>query len=405
MSHILNKFPIFSKFDENTKENIHLFHVFRDENGDNILYVTKSDEVYTVGTNQHGCCGSGHNSVVNEPQIIPELCHKKIKQFFIGFNFLLSLCENGHVYGWGHNTHGQLGRNFNSEQSTYFKPHKISFTEEIIADISCGVQHALAITPGGNIYGWGDNQYGQVGLGKGSESFISKPTRIKKFEEIIIRIMCSFNRSFALTNEGMVYSWGTNYGCDLGQEINRSCDVFEPRLINISNVISICSSNVNTYFLRSDGNIHFCGHYRRDDNFLNQGRPKILKSSKKFSSLFSMSHFCKYRSISFANCDGLIYYLNSNYLEETGRSDFIEYLIDEFEVCAQTMNLSELSTENQNLIWSGQEPLKKKEFKKRFIEHSGYFAQLQKVNDRRTQDVFTVVKFSRGLNSLIHSIQ
>ena len=405
MSTLFDFFSICSKLDEDTKEKIHLFHVFQeyrvkkseDETCENILYITESDEVYTFGSNRHGCCGLGHNSVVKERQIIPELRNKKIKQFFIGYNFILSLSENNHVYGWGHNTYGQLGRNFNSEEFLYLKPHIIGLTEDIIVDISCGVQHALVLTSNGNIYGWGDNQYGQVGLGQGSEAFIPKPTRISKFNDIIITIMCSFNRSFALTKEGMVYSWGSNYGCDLGHEINRNSIVSEPKLINISDVISICSSNVNTYFLKSDGHIYFCGQYRKDDNCFQQNRPRKLRSSKIFSSLFSMSNFCKFKSKSIAICDGLIYHLNFDKIEETDESDVIHYFIYKFSICPQTMNLKELSNQRHCISVNEQEPPKKEKFEKRFTPQSVNFSRFVKVNDRKTSELFTVVKYSEGM--------
>ena len=55
------------------KIEIKIFHVFDDKNGFNVLFITSDDKVFGFGSNCFGCCGLGHNSVVNEPQIIPEL--------------------------------------------------------------------------------------------------------------------------------------------------------------------------------------------------------------------------------------------------------------------------------------------------------------------------------------------
>ena len=79
MSKVLDKFEIIEKVDQNLKQKIKLFHVFDDEKGFNVLFTTSDDKVYGLGQNSFGCCGLGHNSVVNEPQVIPELCHKNIK--------------------------------------------------------------------------------------------------------------------------------------------------------------------------------------------------------------------------------------------------------------------------------------------------------------------------------------
>ena len=109
MSELLNSFSIFEKISEKIKNEIKLFHVFDDIKGQNVLFITSDDKVFGFGSNCFGCCGLGHNSVVNEPQIIPELCHKNIQQFFIGFSFILGLNSDKQVYGWGGNSWYRLG--------------------------------------------------------------------------------------------------------------------------------------------------------------------------------------------------------------------------------------------------------------------------------------------------------
>src|ERR1700749_3490886 len=104
----LDHFKISSKIEPKLKKVVKTFHVFDDEKGLNVLFITSDDKVYGFGSNFYGCCGLGHNSVVNEPQVIPELCHKNIKQFFIGYDFVLALNKDGHLFSWGYNDEGQL---------------------------------------------------------------------------------------------------------------------------------------------------------------------------------------------------------------------------------------------------------------------------------------------------------
>src|ERR1700721_1489607 len=105
----LYHFEICSKIEQKLKKIVKAFHVFDDYKGLNVLFITSDDKVYGLGQNNFGCCGLGHNSVVNEPQVIPELCHKNIKQFFIGYDFVLALNNDGKVFSWGCNDDGQLG--------------------------------------------------------------------------------------------------------------------------------------------------------------------------------------------------------------------------------------------------------------------------------------------------------
>ena len=73
---IMDKFKILSDISEELKTQIKIFHIFDDFKGYNVLFITKNDEVFGFGSNECGGCGLRHNSVVKEPQIIPELCHK-----------------------------------------------------------------------------------------------------------------------------------------------------------------------------------------------------------------------------------------------------------------------------------------------------------------------------------------
>ena len=212
MTEILNRFPLFEKVDESVKKIIKLFHVFDDYYGYNVLFITSDDEVYGLGQNSFGCCGLGHNTVVNEPQVILELCHKSIKQFFIGYTFVLALNCDNKVFGWGRNQCGQLGRGYISEKSIHFKPEVI-YHFKILNDLqlSCGSTHSLALTSDGLVYGWGDNSQGQCGFVKSVGNKISYPTHLKSLSKLVIKtIYFSYHQSFAITSDGFVYSWGNN---------------------------------------------------------------------------------------------------------------------------------------------------------------------------------------------------
>ena len=108
MSELLNNFSIFEKISEEIKNEIKLFHVFDDIDGQNVLFITSDDKVFGFGSNRFGCCGLGHNRVVNKPQGILELCQKNIQEFFIGGTFILGLNSDKQLYGWGNNSFGTI---------------------------------------------------------------------------------------------------------------------------------------------------------------------------------------------------------------------------------------------------------------------------------------------------------
>jgi hypothetical protein len=67
------------------------------------------------------------------------------------------------VYSWGLNNWGQLGIGNQANSST---PTEIKEFRDIpIKKISGGAQHAIALTEAGEVYSWGKNEEGQLGIG------------------------------------------------------------------------------------------------------------------------------------------------------------------------------------------------------------------------------------------------
>lgn len=78
------------------------------------------------------------------------------------------------VYGWGYNGGGQIGTGNSSNQ---LSPVKVTaLTGTVIKKIVCGHSHTLAISDEGILYSWGSNSFGQLGIG--SKNNTSSPTRV-----------------------------------------------------------------------------------------------------------------------------------------------------------------------------------------------------------------------------------
>ena len=155
------------------------------------------DKVFGFGSNFSGCCGLGHNSVVKEPQIIPELCHKNIQQFYSALHitdFMLAKSFDNNLYGWGKNNWGQLGRGHISDDSEYLKPDIID-TDKLFIEISCGSHHSLALCSDGYVYRWGANYGGQFGCGKDKDSRITKESRLETFDRFSVK-HTAFEKTF-----------------------------------------------------------------------------------------------------------------------------------------------------------------------------------------------------------------
>ncbi|CAG2104698.1 unnamed protein product [Medioppia subpectinata] len=183
--------------------------------GTDVVIVTKEDEVYTFGENRNGCLGVGHNRPVAEPTLVRELCHKQVVRFAFGYRHVLVLTKTGQLFSYGYNEFGQLA---NRTTIDCYVPKVILIAElmrHFIDDISCGAFHSLALTRTGLVYAWGFNFWGQLGNGNNCNQLI--PLQVRAINrEVVVAIACGHHQSVVLTKSGQVYAWGHNAFGQLG---------------------------------------------------------------------------------------------------------------------------------------------------------------------------------------------
>lgn len=131
------------------------------------------------------------------------------------------------MYAWGANSYGQLGLGSTSEKVP--KPTLVKSLQGIpIAYIICGGHHSFALSKSGAVFGWGKNNFGQLGLNDTiSRSF---PTQLKTLRTIGVRcIACGDDFSTFLTQEGGVFTCGSG---SFGQLGHGGCnDELLPRMV------------------------------------------------------------------------------------------------------------------------------------------------------------------------------
>lgn len=77
--------------------------------------------------------------------------------------FLFCFYIGGKVFSWGQNRYGQLG--LGTSGQSIATPQVIQSLQGIpFAQISAGGAHSFALTVSGAVFGWGRNKFGQLGL-------------------------------------------------------------------------------------------------------------------------------------------------------------------------------------------------------------------------------------------------
>lgn len=138
---------------------------------------------------QNAMSGKFHEGVRVPTRIGQELFKGKvsIKKLASGAHHTLALTADGKVYAWGDPESGKLGRILNTRN----KDHNALMIEKVkgkdITDIFCGNHHSFYINKKGEVYSWGLNNHGQLGVGH--KENISLPEKITALEGMTIVMM------------------------------------------------------------------------------------------------------------------------------------------------------------------------------------------------------------------------
>ena len=155
--------------------------------------------------------------------------HKmKIKSLALNKTMCLSLDINGNVYVWGQNKDGLLGLGY--EVNSVENPTILDGLTEIV-DISLSDNHAVALNSSGIPFSWGLGKYGELGL---ERSIYSPVPQQMNTESIYSRVFCGNLITCFLDFEGH-FSY---FGVIIKQLGGNSSTVTTKNLLNDQNIDS-----------------------------------------------------------------------------------------------------------------------------------------------------------------------
>lgn len=180
------------------------------------LLLDQNGLVYSWGKNNFGQLGLGKDvgHMVYQPVLVKALQGDfLVEKVVAGQAFTLAMTSKGEVYGFGDNSALQLGSS--AASPTQLEP-KILQLGQKFADVACGKLHCLGVAKDGSVFAWGTDSYGQLGLGSSKRSHAAaKPEKIAKLKGIK-KVFASATGSYAVSARGELYSWGKNNAGQLG---------------------------------------------------------------------------------------------------------------------------------------------------------------------------------------------
>lgn len=183
--------------------------------------LTASNEVYTWGAANEGQLGFGGSVRVDatRPEKVPNL--PPMVQICAGQGHVLARDNQGHVWSWGRNGNGQLGRGTASPPYVNTGvPAQIAGADTFAA-IACGRFFSLALRVDGTLMAWGNDGNGELGndfpgFPLPSTDSLDTPAPVMNLPTNIIRIAAANDTGLALDANGGLHSWGGNSSGQLG---------------------------------------------------------------------------------------------------------------------------------------------------------------------------------------------
>ncbi|MEM7375085.1 MAG: HYR domain-containing protein [Bacteroidota bacterium] len=198
------------------------------QTGDATSMALKSDgTLWAWGYNGQGQLGIGSNTHQNTPvQVGSDTDWESISS---GYTANYGIKSNGTLWAWGRNNFGQLGIGSTADQNS---PAQVG-TDSDWAEISGGSGYAKALKSNGTLWSWGRGSNGRLGNGTTSGN-VTSPAQIGTDTDwaALSRSQGAGSHAFALKSNNNVYGWGRNNFGQMGN--GTTADVSSPIALGLT---------------------------------------------------------------------------------------------------------------------------------------------------------------------------
>ncbi len=310
-----------------------------DNSGSNINYfvLKNNGSLYAWGRNRYGDVGNGTTKSVSEPTRIM----KNVDSFRIVSSYndqgdpnsvnYFAINKSGSLYAWGRNKNGEVGNGTTKKKTKpYLILKKVNRFEIFDQDDrpfgKAYCKSFFAIKENGELYGWGE----PVGLAALPGNTIAD-TR-KPFKMLSNVYMIKQGRDFAfchnmiaLTNDGVLWTWGTrpgsmqsksNYAGTDGMSSEISWEWYNEIKKVSSNVIAAETNGLTLFYVNSDHVLWYQGE--GPGTSYKDSQDKSVKLATKVNAVKTLM-VDSYRSTFILKTDGSLYGTNYYYKKYYGK--------------------------------------------------------------------------------------
>jgi alpha-tubulin suppressor-like RCC1 family protein len=197
-------------------------------------------KLYCWGWNQYGQTGLGtFDNFISEYSTPQLVSNNQFIDLSLGQNFTCAIDINQKLYCWGQNNIGQLG--LGTSNIAKFGLRLVSTAS--FTNVSAGDNHTCAINKDKQLYCWGKNYNGQLGIGTDGWTDQHAPYLLTLAS--VSAIALGGQHTCAINMFNQLYCWGDNVNGQLGIGTLGN-NYSTPKLVSTSSFISVSSGFLHT---------------------------------------------------------------------------------------------------------------------------------------------------------------
>ena len=305
------------------------------------------------GNNQYARFGLGGGAPSFSPAPVLVAGSLKWSKFSPGYSHNLALSTDGKLYAWGDNHFGQLGLGDTVQRTV---PTQIGSDSDWI-QVSAGTQQSFALKADGRLYSFGEGNLGALGLGDRNDRYV--PTQIGTDSDWAY-VHASTHQASAIKSDGRLYIWG-------GNASSSNTDLLVPTQVGTDRDWKVVVQGGNPDFyiaLKTDGSLYAWGENSKGQlglgDFNDRASPTRIGNATDWVAVAAGdSHSMAIKS------NGDLYVWGSNITGQLGLGDNVDrntpiQILQNSEVVAAAGSYSStyvLLTDGRVLSWGANYPL------------------------------------------------
>lgn len=161
----------------------------------------------------------------------------------LGSTSMCALRTDGVVFCWGNNGNGQAG----NPEETPSPIHRVDGFDAPVIQIVANGQTSFALTEKGEVWAWGSDRFGSLGDGGAAIASIF-PVKTAPIPGTVTHLSAQGTHACALTDAGSVYCWGNGAWGELGPRENGAAleDAHVPVRMKLAPMAFVAAAGVHT---------------------------------------------------------------------------------------------------------------------------------------------------------------